>query len=85
MGRTKGCDDKSPGKTRKIQMEKFGQYHLDLSKHPHNEYPVHIYCDGDNRFGLGSRYISMSLKTWPDFIKLRFARLKVVSMRSLLF
>ena len=77
MGRTKGSINKVHGKTRKIQMVKFGQYHLDLIKHPDNVYAVHICCIAENRFGLGSGFISMSLKTWDDFINLLCLRLNV--------
>ena len=54
---------------RKVQGVKFGRsYHLDLVKYPDNVYAVHICCDADNRFGLGSGIISMSLNTWDEFI-----------------
>ena len=77
MDRMKGSINKVHGKTRKIQVVKFGQYHLDLSKHPDTVYGVHICCDGQNRFGVGSGFISMSLKTWDDFINLTCAKLYV--------
>ena len=55
-------------KPRKVQGVKFGRcYHLELVKHSDNEYAVHICCDADYRFGLGSGFISMSLNTWDEF------------------
>ena len=35
-------------------------YHLDLVKYSDNVYAVHICCDADYRFGLGSGFISIS-------------------------
>ena len=52
---------------RKVQGVKFGPYHLYLVKYWDNVYAVHICCDADNRFGLGSGFISMSLNTWDEF------------------
>ena len=77
MGRSKGSINKVHRKTRKIQEVKFGQYHLDLIKHPDNVYAVHICCDMEKRYGVGSGFISMSLKTWDDFINLTCAKLNV--------
>ena len=54
-------------KARKVQRVKFGPNHLDLVKYSDNVYAVHICCDADNRFGLGSGFISMSLNTWDEF------------------
>ena len=85
LGLTKGSINKAHGKTRKIQVVKFGHYHLDLIKHPDNVYAVHICCDAENRFRLGSGFISMSLKTWDDFIKHTCARLNMNKYDSLLF
>ena len=63
---------------RKVQGVKFGRsYHLDLVKYPDNVYAVHICCDADNRFGIGSGIISMSLNTWEEFIFHASARLNV--------
>ena len=56
------------GTPRKIQSLKFGQYHLDLRKHPDNIYALHICGDGKNQYGIRSCFISMSFKTWDDFI-----------------
>ena len=51
-------------KPRKVQRLSFGHcYQLELVKHSDNEYAVHICCDADYRFGLGSGFISMSLNT----------------------
>ena len=52
MGRPKGS--KGACKTRKIRQLKFVQYHLDLVTHPDNVYALHLCCDAENRFGLGS-------------------------------
>ena len=77
MGRTKGSINKVHGKTRKIQVVKFGQYHLDLIKHPDSVYAVHICCDAEKRIGVGSGLISMSLQTCDEFINLTCAKLNV--------
>ena len=77
MGRTKRSTNKVHGKTRKVQGVKFRKYPLDLVKHPDNGYAVHICCDAENRFGLASGLISMSLKTWDYFINHICARLNV--------
>ena len=63
---------------RKVQGVKFGRsYHLDLVKYPDNVYAVHICCDADNRFGIGSGIISMSLNTWDEFLYHCCGRLNV--------
>ena len=64
-----------PGKVHGV---KFGRcYHLDLVKYSDNVYAVHICCDEDNRFGLGSGFISMSLNTWDEFLYHASSRLNV--------
>ena len=52
-------------------------YHLDLVKYSDNVYAVHICCDADYRFGLGSGFISMSLNTWDEFFNHDGLRLNV--------
>ena len=64
-------------KPRNVQGGKFGRYHLDLVKYSDNVYGVHICCDADNRFGLGSGFISMSLRTWDEFFNHAGFRLNV--------
>ena len=67
-----------PSKPRKVQGLQFGHcYHLDLVKYPDNEYAVHICCNADNRFGLGSGFILMSLNTWDEFMYHASSRLNV--------
>ena len=64
-------------KPRKVQGVKFGRYHFDLLKYSDNVYAVHICCDADNRFGLGSGFISMSLNSWDEFFNHVVFRLNV--------
>ena len=64
-------------KPRNVQGVKFGRYHLDLVKYSDNLYAVHICCDADNRFGLGSGFISRSLNTWDEFFNHAGFRLNV--------
>ena len=66
MGHRKGSMNHS--KHRKVQGLKFGSYRLDFVKFPDNVYAVHISCDAENGFGLGSGFISMSLNTWDELI-----------------
>ena len=75
MGRPKRIIQDS--KPLKVQGINFGCYHLDLVKYSDNVYTVHICCDGDNRFGLGSGFISMSLNTWDEFFNHVGVRLDV--------
>ena len=76
MGPPKRFDKLS--KPRKVQGVKFGRcYHLDLVKYPDNVHAVHICCEADNRFGLGSGIISMSLNTWEEFIFHASSRLNI--------
>ena len=73
-------------KPRKVQGVKFGRcYHLDLVKYPDIVYAVHICCDADNRFGLGSGFISLSLNTWDEFFNHVGFRSNVEGYEALLF
>ena len=65
-------------KPRKVRGLSFGHcYRLELVKYPDNVYAVHICCDADYRFGLGSGFISMSLNTWDEFFNHIGLRLNV--------
>ena len=71
-------ETKGAGKTRKIQVVKFGQYRLDFVKHADNLYAFQLCFDAQNPFRLGSGFITMSLKTSHDYIYHISARLNVV-------
>ena len=65
MGRPKG----SQSKARKVEQSiKFGNYHLDLVKHPENVYAIHLCIANHNLYGYCTGYLSMSLDTWTHFV-----------------
>ena len=69
MGRPKGSQSKTPSKARKVEQRiKFGNYHLDLVKHPENVYAVHLCIDSHNLYGYCKGYLSMPLDTWTHFV-----------------
>ena len=77
LNMVKGKRHKLQGKPRKVQGIKFGQYHLDLEKHAHHVYAMHLGCDAGTRFGIGSGFISMSRKPSDDVIYHICARVNV--------
>ena len=61
MARPKWSQSKTPSKARKIEQRiKFGNYHLDLVKHPENVYAMHLCLDSNNIF----RYCTSIYATW---------------------
>ena len=68
MGRPKGSQSKTRSKAHKLEQRiKFGNYHLDLVKHPENVYAMHLCLDSNNIFGYCTGYLSMPLDTWTHF------------------
>ena len=84
MGRRKATRSQFTSKTRKLEPRiKFGNYHLDLGKHPENVYRVHLCLDSNNLFGYCICYLSIRLDTWTDFVnavipKVKFPRYDLV-------
>ena len=86
MGRPKGSQSKNASKARKVEQRiKFGNYHLDLVKHPENVYAVHICLDSNNLYGYCTGYLSMPLDTWTHFVNAVIPKVKLPSMTLLLF
>ena len=78
MGRPKGSQSKTPSKARKIEHSiKFGNYHLDLVKHPENVYAVHLCLDSNNLYGYCTGYLSMPLDTWTHFVNAVIPKVKL--------
>ena len=68
MGRPKGSQSKGPIKARKLEHRiTFGNYQLDLVKHPENVYAVYLCVDSNRIFGYCTGYLSMPLDTWTHF------------------
>ena len=68
MGRPKGSQSKGWSKAPKIEQRiRFGNYHMDLGKHPEKVYVVHLCIDSNNIFGYCTGYLSMPLDTWKHF------------------
>ena len=78
MGRPKGSKSKTPSKARKVEQRiKFGNYHLDLVKHPENVYAVHLCIDSHNLYGYCTGYLSMPLDTWTHFVNAVIPKVKL--------
>ena len=78
IGRPKGSQSKTPSKARKIdQRIKFGNYHLDLVKHPENVFAMHQCLDCNNIFGYCTAYLSMPLDTWTHFVNALIPNVKL--------
>ena len=68
MGRPKGSQSKGPNKARKLEQRiRFGNYHVDLVKHPENVYAVQLCIDTKN-ICYCKGYLSMPLDTWTHYV-----------------
>ena len=77
MGRRKGSESKTTSKAPKLEQRiKFGDYHLDMVKHPENVYAMHLCLDSNNIFGYCTGYLSMPLDTWAHFVNAVIPKVK---------
>ena len=78
MGRPKVSQTKVRSKARKHEHRiKFGNYHLDLVKHPENFNAVHLSLDSNNIFGYCTGYLSMPHDPWTHFVNGVIPKVKV--------
>ena len=73
-----GSLSKGPSKAPKLEQRiRFGNYHLDLVKHPENVYAVHLCIDTKNSYGYCTGYLSMLLDTWTHFVNAVIPKVKL--------
>ena len=78
MGRPKGSQTKVPIKAPKLEQRiRFGNYYLDLVKHPENVYAMHLSIDSNNILGYCTGYLSMPLDTWTHFVSAVIPKVKL--------